>query len=63
MEFTIKNIIKIQCKPPHPQPLSPKRGEGSEIKRCSAQRTLTMRVFLNHDDNFTNCKSLPVSVW
>ena len=28
----IKNAIKSQCKTPHPQPLSPKRGEGSKLK-------------------------------
>ena len=27
IEFMIKKPIKTQCKTPHPQPLSPKRGE------------------------------------
>ncbi len=31
---TIKNPIKSQCKTPHPQPLSPKKGRGEQSQTC-----------------------------
>ena len=37
IEFTIENLIKTQCKTPHPQPLSPKKakkGRGEQAQRC-----------------------------
>jgi len=36
-EFTIENPIKTQCKTPHPQPLSPKKGRGEQAQRGLAK--------------------------